>query len=249
VLGSAPHLLATDTFIAPVINTSSSLAPEQAMPESVRVSASILAADFARLGEEIALIERSGCDEIHFDVMDGNFVPNISFGAPVLEAIRGLTSLPIDVHMMVTEPGRFAQQFAAAGADTYTVHAEACSDLSATLQEVVEAGMRAGISINPSTEVSVVTRYIGSVSRYLVMAVEPGFGGQALMQEVLTKIELLRSAAQRIDRALDIAVDGGVKVENAKLAIEAGADTLISGTGLFKFEGGVAAAVKQIKGL
>ena len=219
------------------------------MPESVRVSASILAANFARLGEEIALIEESGCDEIHFDVMDGQFVPNITFGVPILESIRGLTSLPIDIHMMVTEPGRFARLFADAGADTFTVHAEACSDLSATLEDIVEAGMRPGISINPSTEASTVTRYTDSVSRFLVMSVEPGFGGQSLMLETLPKIELLRSAAGRADSELDIAVDGGVKVENAGTVVNAGADTLISGTGLFKYEEGMAAAVRKIKGL
>ena len=129
------------------------------MTSPVRVSASILAADFARLGDEVALIEGSGCDEIHFDVMDGHFVPNISFGAIVLEAIRGLTSLPVDVHMMVTEPGRFAEQFAAAGADIFTVHAEACSNLSGTISEIAGTGMRPGISINPSTEASAITEY------------------------------------------------------------------------------------------
>lgn len=219
------------------------------MPEPVRVSASILAANFARLGEDIALIEESGCDEIHFDVMDGQFVPNITFGVPILESIRGLTSLPIDIHMMVTEPGRFARLFADAGADTFTVHAEACSDLSATLEDIVEAGMRPGISINPPTEASAVTRYTGSVSRFLVMSVEPGFGGQSLMLETLPKIELLRSAAGHADSELDIAVDGGVKVENAGTVVNAGADTLISGTGLFNYEEGMAAAVRKIKGL
>ena len=219
------------------------------LPGTVRVSASILAADFARLGEEIALIEESGCDEIHFDVMDGHFVPNITFGAPVLEAIRGLTSLPVDVHMMVTEPGRFAGLFAAAGADTFTVHAEACSDLAATLADVAETGMRPGISINPATEASAVTRYVSSVPRFLVMSVEPGFGGQSLIPEVLAKIGLLRSAALRAGAEIDIAVDGGVKVENAGTVIEAGADTLISGTGLFKYKDGLAAAVRRIKGV
>ena len=217
------------------------------MPESTRVSASILAADFARLGEEIALIEEAGCDEIHFDVMDGHFVPNISFGVPILESIRGLTSLPVDVHMMVTEPGRFARLFADAGADIFTVHAEACSDLSATLEDIAGTGMRPGISINPSTEASAVTRYIGSVSRFLVMSVEPGFGGQSLIPETLPKIDQLRSASRQGGVELDIAIDGGVKVENAGAVIAAGADTLISGSGLFKYKEGMAAAVRQMK--
>lgn len=215
------------------------------MPASVRVSASILAADFARLGEEIKLIEQSGCDEIHFDVMDGHFVPNITFGLVVLESIRGLTELPIDIHMMVTEPGRFAQDYAKAGANTFTVHAEACSDLAGTIGDIAETGMRPGISINPSTEAAAVTRFTSTVDRFLIMSVEPGFGGQSLMSEVLPKIEELQMAAS--GRELDLAVDGGVKVDNAASVIAAGASTLIAGTGLFQYEGGMAAAVSQIK--
>lgn len=215
------------------------------MPETIRVSASVLAADFAHLEEEIRRVEESGCDEIHFDVMDGHFVPNITFGADILQAVRSLTSLPIDAHMMVTEPGRFAQQFASAGANTFTVHAEACSDLSATLTEIAEAGMRPGISVNPSTDAAAVTRYTATVDRFLVMSVEPGFGGQSLMPEVLSKIEEIRFAGA--GRELDIAVDGGVKVDNAKDVVEAGADTLISGTGLFNYAKGMAAAVSRMK--
>ncbi len=219
------------------------------MSAPARISASILAADFARLGDQIQLVEESGCDEIHFDVMDGHFVPAISFGVVVLESIRDLTSLPIDVHMMVTEPGRFAVQFADAGADIFTVHAEACSDLSATVADIVEGGMRPGISINPSTETSAVNRYTASVDRFLVMSVEPGFGGQSLMPEVLPKIEELRSAARHSGSEIEIAVDGGVKVENSAAVLSAGADTLISGTGIFNYPDGMAAAVRQIKSL
>ncbi len=215
------------------------------MSGAVRVSASLLAADFANLGDEVARLEEAGCDELHFDVMDGDFVPNITFGADVLAAVRHLTKLPVDVHMMVTEPGRFAAQFAAAGADTFTVHAEACSNLAGTLTDVAEAGMRPGISINPSTEANAVTRYTSTVDRFLIMSVEPGFGGQSLMPETLPKIKVIRAAGT--GRTLDIAVDGGVKVENAASVIEAGADTLISGTGLFKFPDGMAEAVRQIK--
>ena len=217
------------------------------MTPAVRVSASLLAADFSQLADHVKLIEDSGCDEIHFDVMDGHFVPNISFGAVVLESIRSLTELPVDIHMMVTEPGRFAQQFADAGANIFTVHAEACSDLAATIGDAAEAGMRPGISINPSTEASTVARYTSTVDRFLIMSVEPGFGGQSLMPEVLPKIEELKSAARRTGRTLDIGVDGGVKVDNATQVIEAGATTLISGTGLFNYADGMAAAVATIK--
>lgn len=223
--------------------------PEHILPPHIRVSASLLAADFARLGEDVARIEEAGCDEIHFDVMDGHFVPNISFGAIVLESIRKLTLLPIDVHMMVTEPGRFAQQFADAGADIYTVHAEACSDLSAAITEIAETGMRPGVSVNPATDASAVNRYTATVDRFLVMSVEPGFGGQSLMPEMLPKIGELHSAAVRFGRQIDVAVDGGVKVENANAAVDAGATTLVSGTGLFGYEHGMAAAVRRIKGM
>jgi ribulose-phosphate 3-epimerase len=220
---------------------------ETDLPGIARVSASILAANFARLGEDIARLEEAGCDEIHFDVMDGHFVPNISFGAPVLEAIRSLTSLPIDVHMMVTEPGRFAEQFASAGADTFTVHAEACADLATTIMDVNAAGMRPGIAINPGTEALSVTRYVSSVPRFLVMSVEPGFGGQSFMPAVLPKIGELRSVAERYEREIDVAVDGGIKTDNASAVIEAGASTLISGTGIFKHADGMAAAVRKIR--
>ncbi len=217
------------------------------MPGIVKVSASILAANFAKLGDDIARLEDAGCDEIHFDVMDGHFVPNISFGAPVLEAIRNLTSLPVDVHMMVTEPGRFAEQFASAGADIFTVHAEACSDLASTIMDVSAAGMRPGIAINPGTEASAVTRYVSSVPRFLVMSVEPGFGGQSFMPAVLPKIGELRSVAERHERDIDVAVDGGVKIANAPAVIEAGASTLISGTGIFNHTEGMAAAIRKIR--
>ena len=219
----------------------------QLLPQDIRISASVLAADFSRLGDQVRLIEDAGCDEIHFDVMDGHFVPNITFGADVLASIRNLTDLPIDAHMMVTEPGRFAPQFAAAGASTFTVHAEACSDLAGTLTDVSESGMKPGISINPSTEAEAVTRYTSVVQRFLIMSVEPGFGGQSLMPETLSKIEVLRSAGRGQD--LDIAVDGGVKVDNAASVIAAGADTLISGTGLMRYADGPAGAVRAIRAL
>jgi ribulose-phosphate 3-epimerase len=218
------------------------------MSATVSVSASILAADFARLGDEIHRAEDSGCDEIHFDVMDGHFVPNISFGPVVLEAVRGLTGLPVDVHMMVTEPARYARTFADAGGDIFTVHAEACADLDATVAAVRETGMRAAVCINPPTPVSEVQRFIGDVNRVLVMTVIPGFGGQSLMLEALPKITELRGIATGVHAELDIAVDGGVKVENAAQVIAAGASTLISGTGLFKYSDGMAEAVRKMKG-
>lgn len=218
------------------------------MSATVRVSASILAANFARLGDDIRRVEDSDCDEIHFDVMDGHFVPNISFGPVVLEAVRGLTKLPVDVHMMVTDPVRYAKPFADAGADIFTVHVEACEDLDATISAIRDTGMRPAVSLNPSTPASEIQRLIGQVDRVLVMTVVPGFGGQSLMLEVLPKIGELREISRSRNAELDIAVDGGVKVENARQVIEAGADTLISGTGLFKHNSGMADAVRKIKG-
>ena len=217
------------------------------MPGTVRISASILAADFNHLGDEIKRIEDSGCDEIHFDVMDGHFVPNISFGPVVLEAVRSITKLPIDVHMMVTEPVRYVHEFASAGGDIFTVHSEACEDLPATIAAAKNAGMRSGISIKPATPVSGISSLLGRVDRVLVMTVEPGFGGQSFMPDMLPKITQLRDAAHGAGVELDVAVDGGVKVDNAAQVIDAGADTLISGTGIFKFAGGMAAAVAQMK--
>jgi ribulose-phosphate 3-epimerase len=217
------------------------------MSATVRVSASILAADFNRLGDDVKRIEDSGCDEIHFDVMDGHFVPNISFGPVVLEAVRAITELPIDVHMMVTEPVRYVREFASAGGDIFTVHSEACADLPATIAAARAAGMRPGISIKPATPVSGIAHLIGQVDRVLVMSVEPGFGGQSLMPQTLPKITELRDIAIGLSVELDVAVDGGVKVDNAPQVVAAGACTLISGTGLFKYKDGMAAAVAQIK--
>lgn len=217
------------------------------MTETMRISASILAADFTRLGDEVKRIEDSGCDEIHFDVMDGHFVPNISFGPVVLEAVRAITKLPIDVHMMVTEPARYVKEFANAGGDIFTVHSEACADLDSTIKATVDAGMRPGISIKPATPVKKIANLIGQVDRALVMSVEPGFGGQSLMPETLSKIGELLEFATEAGIDLDAAVDGGIKVDNANLALDAGAKTLISGTGLFKFPTGMAEAVAQIK--
>jgi ribulose-phosphate 3-epimerase len=213
----------------------------------LKISASILGADFARLGEAVLAAERAGCAEVHFDVMDGRFVPNISIGLPVLEAIRPLTKLPIDIHMMVEEPARFAGAFAKAGGTMFTVHYEACADVRSTLDTARRAGMKTGIAIKPATPTGVLVPLLPGVDRVLVMSVEPGFGGQAFMPESLPKIEQLRRLADHTDQKFEVAVDGGVKSSNAGLAAGAGADTLISGTGIFKYEGGVNAAVLALK--
>jgi ribulose-phosphate 3-epimerase len=214
---------------------------------SVRISASILGADFTRLGDQVRAAEEAGCDEIHFDVMDGRFVPNISIGVPVLEAIRPVTRLPIDVHMMVEEPARFATAFARAGGTMFTVHYEACQDVRASLMAARGAGMRAGVAVKPATPVSAVEPLLGQVDRVLVMSVEPGFGGQAFMPESLEKVRELRRLATSRRLDLEVAVDGGIKTDNAGAVVSAGADTLISGTGLFRYRDGMRAAVQAMK--
>ena len=214
---------------------------------AIKISASILGADFARLGEDVRAAEQAGCDEIHFDVMDGQFVPNISIGIPVLEAVRRVTTLPIDVHMMVAEPARYAAMFAAAGGTMFTVHAEACADIRATLDAARRAGMKTGVSIKPATPVNAVTPLLSTIDRVLVMSVEPGFGGQSFMPESLPKIEHLRRLADQLGLKFEVAVDGGIKVSNAPQAARAGADTVISGTGIFKHPEGIPAAVAALK--
>jgi ribulose-phosphate 3-epimerase len=221
--------------------TSESRNPQK---HQVRIAASILAADFSQLGRDIRSLNDGGCDEIHFDVMDGTFVPNITFGAPVLEWIRPLTSLPIDIHMMVQEPGRFVGDFARAGADYFTVHVEACTHLHATVQSIKAAGMKVGVALNPGTPVSVLDEILPDIDRVLVMTVNPGFGGQQFIAGQLAKITAI---ADRLPWGVDIAVDGGVKAETAPGCVEAGASLLISGTGIFNHPDGVISGIAALR--
>ena len=213
----------------------------------IKVSPSLLAADFAHLADSIAAVEEAGADEIHFDVMDGSFVPNITVGLPVLEAIRPLTKLPIDIHMMVLEPGRYAREFAAAGGDIFTMHVEACDDLEASLGDARVAGMTGGVSLKPDTPASALQSTLPLIERVLVMTVEPGFGGQSFMPEMLPKITEIRDMARIAGHQIEIAVDGGIKVDTAGEVIEAGATTLISGTGVFNYPDGMKIAIEAIR--
>ncbi|NQW20392.1 MAG: ribulose-phosphate 3-epimerase [Chloroflexi bacterium] len=217
------------------------------MASHIKISPSLLAADFAHLADSIAAVEEAGADELHFDVMDGNFVPNITIGIPVLEAIRPLTKLPIDVHMMVLEPARYAKQFADAGGDIFTIHAEACDDLEASLGDARVAGMTAAVSLKPDTPASVLKSILLLIDRVLVMTVEPGFGGQSFMPEMLPKISELKDMARIAGHKLEIAVDGGIKVDTAGGVIDAGATTLISGTGVFNFPDGMKIGIEAIR--
>ncbi len=196
------------------------------------VSPSILSADFARLGEDIESV--SSADWLHVDVMDGRFVPNITIGPLVVSAARRVTDKPLDVHLMIVEPDRYIADFRKAGADIITVHAEACPHLDRTLQAIAESGARAGVALNPHTPESVLAYVLEITDLVLVMSVNPGFGGQKLIERVYPKIERIkeRIVAQGLDTLIE--VDGGVKVHNAWRFVEAGADVLVSGSGVFK---------------
>lgn len=194
----------------------------------IMIAPSILSADFARLGDEIQDVERSGCDVIHVDVMDGHFVPNLTIGAPVVKSVRKTTSLPMDVHLMIDEPIRYVDDFKKAGTDWLTVHVEACRDNHATLDAIRKAGMKPGMSLRPGTPVEALEPYLGFLHLILVMTVEPGFGGQSFMPEQLEKVKWLRPRFKGL-----ISVDGGVNVKTAPEVRASGADILVAGTAVF----------------
>ena len=196
------------------------------------VSPSLLSADFANLASEIQTIPNA--DWLHIDVMDGSFVPNISIGLPVVKAIRPLTDKPLDVHLMIVEPDRYIEAFREAGADIITVHAEACTHLDRTIQAIRESGAKAGVALNPHTPESVLDYVLPMLDLVLVMTVNPGFGGQSLIERVFPKIERIRARIDKEGLSTLIEVDGGVKVTNAHKFVEAGAHVLVSGSGVFK---------------
>jgi ribulose-phosphate 3-epimerase len=198
------------------------------------VAPSLLSADFARLGEEVAAIEAAGADWLHFDVMDGRFVPNISFGPMVLAAIRPLTALPLDVHLMIAPADPHLEAFAKAGADWITVHPESGPHLNRTLKRIRELGAKAGVAFDPSTPPEVVEWMMDEVDLLLVMSINPGFGGQSFMTSQLKKIERLRGMIEASGRDIVLEVDGGVTPETARLCIGAGASALVAGTAVFR---------------
>jgi ribulose-phosphate 3-epimerase len=199
----------------------------------MKISPSILSADFCRLGDEVRALEKAGADYIHVDVMDGHFVPNLTIGPAIVKAVRRCTSLPLDVHLMIERPDDFLSDFAKAGANILTVHVEAVTHLHRTLSEIKKYGMRAGVSLNPSTPVCLIEPALDSADLVLVMSVNPGFGGQELIPEVLPKIKEIRRLITRKGRPVELEVDGGIKVDNIGAVADAGADVFVSGSGIF----------------
>lgn len=199
----------------------------------VKIAPSILSADFARLGEEIKDVEAGGADYIHVDVMDGHYVPNITIGPLVVEAIRPITDLPLDVHLMIEQPDQYIEAFARAGANYITVHVEACTHLHRTIQLIKSYGVKAGVVLNPATPAEMVKPILEDVDMVLLMTVNPGFGGQKFISSVLPKITAIRQWADEKGQDLEIEVDGGVNEETAQLCVEAGANVLVAGSAVF----------------
>ena len=202
----------------------------------VKIAPSILSADFSKLGEEIKDVERGGADYIHVDVMDGHFVPNITIGPLIVEAIRPVTQLPLDVHLMIENPDEYIEAFAKAGADYITVHVEACRHLHRTIHYIKSLGVKAGVVLNPSTPVDLIKHIIDDIDMVLLMSVNPGFGGQKFIAGVLSKIREVKKMADERGLDLEIEVDGGVNPETAQLCIEAGANVLVAGSAVFNQE-------------
>jgi len=198
-----------------------------------KIAPSILSADFSRLGEEVRRVEEAGADWIHVDVMDGAFVPNITVGPFILEAVRKVTSLPLDVHLMIERPEQYISEFADAGADVITVHFEACTHLHRTIQAIKEKGKKAGVSVNPATPLVSIKYVLGDIDLLLIMSVNPGFGGQRFIPSALEKIKKARQMVDKIGANVSIEVDGGVKLENIGEVASAGADIFVSGSGVF----------------
>lgn len=199
----------------------------------IKIAPSILSADFSRLGEEVKAVEEAGADWIHVDVMDGAFVPNITIGPPVVESLRKVTELPLDCHLMIENADKYIPDFVSAGADIISVHVEACPHLHRTIQAIKEHGIKAGVVLNPATTLFALDEIIEDVDMVLLMSVNPGFGGQKFIRQVLGKIQLLRNTLDQSEAEIDVQVDGGVNPENANIVKKAGANVLVAGSAIF----------------
>lgn len=202
----------------------------------IKIAPSILSADFSKLAEEIKDVENGGADYIHVDVMDGHFVPNITIGPLIVEAIQPITSLPLDVHLMIENPDQYIPMFVDAGASIITVHQETCSHLHRTIQTIKDAGVKAGVTINPATPVEMIQPILPDVDLVLLMSVNPGFGGQSFIHQTVDKINEVAQWRKELGLSFEIEVDGGVNVETAKRCVDAGADVLVAGSAIFNEE-------------
>jgi ribulose-phosphate 3-epimerase len=203
------------------------------MTRPILIAPSILAADFARLADEVAAVERAGADLLHVDVMDGHFVPNLTIGPPIVAALRKVTKLPLDIHLMITNADAFIAEFAEAGADYLTVHVEACPHLHRTVQLIKERGVKAGVTLNPATSLSTIEEILPEVDLVLIMSVNPGFGGQQFIPSSLQKLSSARAMLDRAGSCALLEVDGGIKIDNVAQALVAGADVLVAGSAIF----------------
>ena len=206
--------------------------------KKIQISPSILSADFSQLGNEIKRLEEGGADYIHVDVMDGHFVPNLTIGPPVIKALKKNCSIKFDVHLMISPVHKYIDAYSEAGADIITIHPEATEDLSGSIKKIKELEKKVGVSLNPETKVNVIIDYLDKIDLVLIMSVNPGFGGQKFMPEVLSKITELKNIQKEKNIDFDIEIDGGINFENSKIAIEAGANILVSGTTIFKSNNG-----------
>ena len=215
--------------------------------DTVKLAPSILAADFARLGDQVTEAERAGADRIHVDVMDGHFVPNLSMGPPIIRSLRKATRLPLEAHLMILNPDFFVEEFAQAGTDSFLVHWEGNNDLSRTVQRIKALGKRVGVAINPATPATVLEEIMQDLDQVLVMTVNPGFGHQHFLHTTLPKITRARQMIDRIKPGCGLEVDGGVDATTAPLAVAAGADVLVAGSAIFNDSEGVAAAMQRLR--
>lgn len=206
--------------------------------KNIQISPSILSADFSQLGIEIKRLEEGGADMIHVDVMDGHFVPNLTIGPPVIKALRKHCSLKFDVHLMISPVHKYIEAYADAGADIITIHPEATQNLEESIKTIKDLKKKVGVSLNPGSKIELITEFLDQIDLVLIMSVNPGFGGQKFMPEVLDKIKQLKKIQQEKNLNFDIEIDGGINFENCKIAIDAGANILVSGTTVFKSNGG-----------